>query len=42
MMVIDQTHRLHERVHRRRPDKTPAPLLEIFRQRNRLGRGDER
>ena len=33
-VIVDQAHRLHERVHRRRSDEAPAALLEILRQRD--------
>ena len=36
-VVVDEAHRLHERVHGRRPDEAPAASLEILRERRRLG-----
>src|SRR3954469_14448210 len=37
--VVDHSHRLHERVDRRRADELPAELLELLRQRDRLQGG---
>ena len=36
-MVVDQTHRLHERVHGGRPDEPPPPALEVLGHADRLG-----
>src|SRR5438045_7603933 len=33
-MVVDQTHRLHERIHRRRADERPAPAPKVLAQRD--------
>ena len=41
-VVVDQSHRLHEGVDGGRSDEAPAPLLEVFRHRHRLGRGGHR
>ena len=38
-MVVDQAHRLHERVERRGTDERPAPGLEVAAEGHRLGRG---
>src|SRR5690606_21402122 len=38
VVVIDQTHRLHERVCRRGSDEGPSPPLQVARQRDRTGR----
>ena len=38
-MIIDQAHRLHECIHRRRPHKGPTTLSQVLRHRNRLRRG---
>src|ERR1700733_3498448 len=35
-MVVDEPHRLHERIHRRGADEPPATPLEILRERPRL------
>ena len=37
-VIVHEAHRLHECVHRRRPDERPAALLEVLRQRDRLRR----
>ncbi len=37
-VVVHQAHRLHERVDRRGSDEGPAALLQVLRQRRRLGR----
>src|SRR5580704_1291447 len=36
-MVVDEAHRLHERVHGGRPDEPPTAALEILRERRGLG-----
>jgi hypothetical protein len=36
-VVVDEPHRLHERIDGRRPDERPAAPLQILRQRRRLG-----
>src|SRR5437867_2986224 len=38
-MVVDEAHRLHERVERRGADERPAPGLEVAAEGDRLGRG---
>ena len=38
-VVVDQSHGLHEGIDRGRADEAPAPLLQILRHRQRLGRG---
>lgn len=38
-MIVDQSHRLHEGVHRGRPYEFPALPFELLRQRDRLRRG---
>ena len=37
-MIVDEPHRLHERVAGRGTDEGPAAFLQILRQRRRLGR----
>jgi hypothetical protein len=37
-MVVDDAHRLHERISGGRPDEAEAAFLQILRQRSRLGR----
>ena len=39
-VIVDQTGRLHEGVHRRRPDKAEPPALELLGECNRLRTGD--
>ena len=33
-VVVDQTHRLHERIHGGRSDEPPSTLLQVLRQRD--------
>ena len=40
-VVVDQAHRLHERVDRGRADEAPAALLQVLRHRHRFGRAAE-
>ena len=41
-VVVDEAHRLHEGVDRRRADEGPAALLQVLRQRRRFRRGRHR
>ena len=36
-VVVDEAHRLHERIHRGRADETPAAALQVLRHRDGLG-----